>query len=264
MVGLGTDYIPAVIKTASVEDFIDWFDLARITNPRQRGIPKPFTSIISLGLLQLFLIRYLNNTIMKKLTLTFAFVLGVLCTHSQVLELKVFSIDNNIYFFEEDGEKLNMVKYYASLCLRYEKRFFRTCSDPIYLSWDYHPTNTSDLYSIGWENMKRNKEVDLKRIDNCPICKLGIRIELPMRWGEEENLIRILAYGLNNRSELIRLRDSMIVNELDYHACRISAARMEEILKSDLTKKQFRFIKRFNSRFNSDKVHLVNPYLKNQ
>jgi hypothetical protein len=180
--------------------------------------------------------------------------------YAQIMEPKIFSIDNHIFFYELDSENFDIVKNYASLCEKLEKRFFKSCTDPIYLTWDFHQSDTTNSYSIGWENMKTSREVGLKKTDDCPICNLGIRIKIPMRLGEEENLVRILSYGLNNKSELLELRDNMIVNKLEYSACRLSDEKMEDVLKSLLSRKQIRFIKRFKNKYDPEKVHITNPY----
>ncbi|HPT14449.1 MAG TPA: hypothetical protein PK796_06625 [Bacteroidales bacterium] len=200
---------------------------------------------------------------MKKLILLLVISFFSGYSYAQIMEPKVFCIDNHIFFFEHNGEKFNIEKYYASLCVKFEKRFFKSNIDPIYLSFGNPLPDSSFKYSLGWENMERSREIDVARLVNCPDCKIGIRIVLPLKKDEEENLVRILTYGLNNKSELKRLRDIMIVNNLEYSTCRLSEEKMEDVLKSSLTKKQIRFIKRFKIRFNSDKVHLSNPYDSN-
>jgi hypothetical protein len=52
----------------------------------------------------------------------------------------------------------------------------------------------------------------------------------------------------------------MIVNKLEYSACRLSDEKMEDVLKSLLSRKQIRFIKRFKNKYDPEKVHITNPY----
>lgn len=197
---------------------------------------------------------------MKKLILILVISFFSGYSYAQIMEPKVLSVDNHIFFFEHNGEKFNIEKYYASLCAKFEKRFFKSNTDPIYLSFGNPLPDSSFQYSLGWENMERSREIDVERLVNCPVCKIGIRIVLPLNKDVEDNLLRILTYGLNNKAEIKKLRDNMIDNNLKYSTCRLSDEKMEDVLKSALSKKQIRFIKRFKNRFDPDKVHLSNPY----